>query len=153
MESFGRRYVQGMVNKLFTIEELNGDKLCPTYMYRMVLAKFPNERRVYLHAFVGDDWTRDCHDHPKTFWSIGLWGKYTEEIFKDGLKVSEREYRAPWIRRFPAEHQHRIRCDKLAVTLVITGATHRKWGFWKEGVWIPYEEYLTEHGSSRASCD
>lgn len=66
-------------DRVFRMEEINGAERCPTYLYRWTLLKFRG-RGVYLHHFVGDDWSLDLHDHPKRFISIGLWGKYLETV-------------------------------------------------------------------------
>ena len=84
----------------------------------------------YLHCMVGDDWSRDMHDHPKPFLSIGLWGSYVEET-----PTGTRTYKAPWIRTFPAHHVHRLRLApgcKRCWTLVFTGPETREWGFWEK---------------------
>lgn len=122
-------------------EEINGGKRCPTYMYRwaMITTRWG---KVYLHKFVGDDWSRDLHDHPKRFISIGLWGSYQEE--SDGVF---RRYRAPWIRTFPPEHRHRISVPwGHCWTLVIVGREVRVWGFWHEGKFIDWRTYVDERG-------
>src|SRR5262245_32102981 len=110
-------------------ERINGAGRCPTYLYRWELFNgFQGTLRVYLHKFVGDDWSTDLHDHPKRFWSIGLWGRYTE-YRADG---STREWRAPWVRSFPAEHRHRLTGQRPWApcwTLVVVGAPVRDWGF------------------------
>jgi len=122
----------------FMLEEINGHGVCPTYLLRWTLLTtwwF----KVYLHHFVGDDWSRDLHDHPKRFVSIGLRGRYIEET-----PVSSRTFTAPWIRTFPAEHVHRIRLfeNEDCWTLVAVFKTVRAWGFWHAGNWIPWRDYV-----------
>ncbi len=135
------------LNRLFPCEEINGAERCPTYLYRWVILS-TRWLGVYLHRFVGDDWSRDLHDHPKRFVSIGLAGGYTETTPK-----GSREYRAPWIRSFPAEHIHRISLARYPEcwTLVIVFRAVRPWGFWHDGVWIPWKEYVL--GSMRGLAD
>ena len=119
------------------------------YMHRwMLLPPLPNGRRLYLHHFLGDDWSKDMHDHPKAFFSIGLWGSYVEERPRElsigilysvppggaGIPVSgiaRDTYRAPWIRRFPPHHIHRLVEAKGCWTLVYTGPTVHPWGCWR----------------------
>ncbi len=151
-------------NKWFTWERINGDDLCPTYMYRLVLARLPGGRRLYLHHFVGDDWSLDPHDHPKYFVSIGLWGSYDEDVYythylrePDKLNPLEpvtKHWRAPWVRKFPANHIHRIRSAHTggAWTLVYTGPVTREWGFWMHNKWIEFREYLRKHSHERKDC-
>src|SRR5579872_58435 len=92
---------------LDTPEEINGGDRCPTYLYRWNLLSRRGKFSVYLHHFVGDDWSYDLHDHPKRFISIGLWGWYIEERPSGGHTI-KRVYRAPWFRSFPAQYIHRI---------------------------------------------
>jgi hypothetical protein len=66
-----------LVDRLLHMEEINGGGVCPTYLYRWVLLRLKTFQ-VYLHHFVGDDWSTDLHDHPKRFISLGLWGSYIE---------------------------------------------------------------------------
>lgn len=132
-------------NRLFEMEEINGHGACPTYLYRWTLGRV-GPFAVYLHHFVGDDWSREFHDHPKRFWSIGLKGSYREHT--PGLV---QDFRAPWFRSFPAEHQHRLTVPRLSGgrlgdcwTLVIVGRKVREWGFWHHGYFVPWREYVDD---------
>lgn len=138
-------------DRLFHLEEINGRGICPTYLYRWTLFRIPwTSIALYLHHFVGDDWSRDLHDHPKRFVSCGIAGSYIEETPR-----GERTYRAPWIRTFPAEHIHRIRlpADGSCWTLVAVLWTQRKWGFWNSGNWIPFRQYVdSDTAEDRKAC-
>jgi len=150
--------VQAFINRWFKLEEINGKNRCPTYLYRWTL--FACEWfGVYVHHFVGDDWSRDMHDHPKRFVSIGLAGQYLEETPRpNSLRrpINERIYRAPWIRTFPAHHIHRLRMIGRGDcwTLVIVFRATRPWGFWHFGKFIPWREYVADRGiaDQRRSC-
>ena len=141
-------------------EEINGRNRCPTYLYRWVTLK-TRWFQVYLHHFVGDDWSLDLHDHPKRFISIGLWGWYVEETPYHGgaewarLGPVRRTYRAPWIRTFPAHHIHRLSTpSKNCWTLVIVGKAVRPWGFWHEGKFVGWREYVdSETADKMKACD
>lgn len=140
--------LKNFVDRVFRVEEINGGNRCPTYLYRWTLFQ-PRRPRwlwrgfgVYLHKFVGDDWSRDLHDHPKRFISIGLWGEYVEWTPR---ALAGRGYRAPWIRTFPASHIHRITLAphrRPCWTLVIVLRHVREWGFWHEGEFIHWKEYV-----------
>lgn len=122
---------------MFALEEINGGGRCATYLFRWTLLAC-RWFAVYLHHFVGDDWSLDMHDHPKRFVSIGLSGRYIEET-----PAGERLYRAPWIRTFPAEHIHRLRlCGRDCWTLVIVFRATRPWGFWHLGSWVSWKSYV-----------
>lgn len=119
---------------LLAQEEINGER-CPTYMFRWRLLRFRG-RTIYLHHFIGNDWTKDLHDHPKRFITIGLKGSYTEET-----PEGERQYIAPWLRTFPATHRHRLRATNCW-TVAITLRPWREWGFWHGEHWIQWEKYV-----------
>lgn len=131
------------IDRVFKLEEINGGDMCPTYLRRWTLFGWKHWK-VYLHHFIGDDWSRDLHDHPKRFVSIGLWGGYIEETPR-----GRRHYRAPWVRSFPANHIHRIWLPPGGTcwTLVIVGKWERDWGFWHKGHWIHWRRYV---GSAEA---
>jgi hypothetical protein len=137
-------------------EEINGRERCPTYLYRWTVLKFKNWG-VYLHHFVGDDWSRDLHDHPKRFISIGLRGGYVEETpskYPGGVILTV--YRAPWLRTFPAEHIHRLRLidGRDCWTLVIVLKAVRPWGFWHNGKFTGWREYVdSETADQMKACD
>jgi hypothetical protein len=144
-------------DRLFRLEEINGAEVCPTYLYRWTLLRLGKWLGIYLHHFVGDDWARDLHDHPKRFVSVGLWGGYVEERPAPKLisGVCEDVYRAPWIRTFPATHRHRLRMlapGKTCWTLVIVTRIVRPWGFWKDGRFVGWRDYV-KPGVSRPSCE
>lgn len=139
------------LHRWFPVEEINGANRCPTYLYRWTLLKLGKGIGVYLHRFVGEDWSRDLHDHPKRFISIGLKGRYREETPK-GFRV----FRAPWIRSFPASHIHRLRLvnGRECWTLVIVLKTVRPWGFWHLGSFIPWRQYVnSDTATSMKACE
>lgn len=133
----------------FPMEEINGGGVCPTYLFRWTLFR-AKSFQLYLHHFVGDDWSLDQHDHPKRFISIGLRGGYTEET-----PAGERRFRAPWFRTFPAEHVHRLRLEEFrdCWTLVLVLKSVRMWGFWRAGRFVPWKEYVkSPDASEHRSC-
>jgi len=148
-----------ILNRLFgTPEEINGHNRCETYLYRWIVWS-TRWFKIYLHHFVADDWSRDLHDHPKRFISIGIKGSYWEDVPTplrgyDRMAVSgwySRYYCAPWIRSFPATHIHRLRVPyKDTWTLVIVLKTIREWGFWHDGRFIPWRDYVTGKDSGLA---
>ena len=141
--------IQQLLNRMFgQPEEINGAHRCETYLYRWILLNRKSVK-AYLHHFVGSDWSRDLHDHPKRFISIGLWGSYVEYTpakmadwsNENGQIVIAKTYRAPWFRSFPATHIHRLSA-KNCWTLVIVLKTVREWGFWHSGRFIHWKEYV-----------
>lgn len=139
--------------KLLNYETMTGAGLCPVYLERWQLLKLLG-CSIYLHHFLGDDWSIDPHDHPRRFISIGLKGWYWEDTFRpDGQKLSSVRYSAPWLRSFPASHIHRIRAAECGNvwTLVIVLRKSRQWGFVRDGKWIPFKQYVFG-GSARKAC-
>lgn len=140
-----------LLNRLFgQAEEINGRGRCPTYLFRWTLLKWRG-RSVYLHHFVGDDWSRDLHDHPKRFISVGLRGAYREET-PSGTRV----YSAPWIRSFPAEHIHRLSMigGRDCWTLVVVLKATRAWGFWHAGKFTGWREYVnSSEADNMKACE
>jgi hypothetical protein len=136
-----------LLNRLFRREEINGHGRCPTYLYRWTLLRLCGYG-LYLHRFVGEDWSRDLHDHPKRFVSLMLWGSYVETT-----AAGDREYTAPFLRSFPASHAHRLRLGRHREcwTLVLVCRASRPWGFWHSGRWIGWREYV--HGGSAHIAD
>ncbi len=140
-----------LLNRFFKLEEINGGHVCPTYLYRWTLFRC-KWFAIYLHNFVGDDWSTDMHDHPKRFVSIGLWGHYIEETPSN---PTGRKFTAPWCRSFPAEHVHRLRLidGKPCWTLVTVFSASRPWGFWNAGKWIHWRTYVGSADAQAAkSC-
>jgi hypothetical protein len=162
--------VARFLSGLFEVEEINGAERCPTYMYRWPILS-TGWFKVYVHRIVADDWSRDLHDHPKRFVSIGLWGAYVEQT-----PAGERLFRAPWIRTFPATHIHRLRltrrcggCDarddhpeehtagcyiplmlpRECWTFVVVFRPVRSWGFWHAGQFIPWRRYVGSEVADR----
>ena len=143
-----------LMDRVFAMETLDGCGAAAAYMRRWRLLALPQGRRVYLHHFTGDDWSEDMHDHPKAFVSVGLWGSYIEETpyftrrrTDPNLPTRRREtFRAPWIRRFPPSHVHRLIVPRGAWTLVYTGPRRRPWGFWRDGEWIHWRRYVAFFG-------
>lgn len=142
-----------LLNRLFGYETMSGAGTCPVYLERWTLLRGLG-CALYLHHFLGDDWSIDPHDHPRRFVSIGLKGWYHEDLFDSaGQPVSSKKYQAPWFRTFPASHIHRVRAAECGNvwTLVFVFPKSRDWGFIREGKWIPFREYVFG-GKSRKAC-
>lgn len=111
--------------------------------------------RLRVHVFHRGDADPDAHDHQWDFWTLPL-VDYVE-INDDGYAVVER-FRVHFR---PAEYRHRVIgslswWDRFAphrriVTLVWTGPKRRKWGFWRAGAFVPWDEYI--QGSKNVGAD
>ncbi len=142
-----------LLNRFCHYETMSGNGACPVYLERWTIAELFG-CGLYLHHFIGDDWALDPHDHPRRFISIGLRGFYYEDVFDSkGTLTSTTRYSAPWFRSFPAEHLHRVRAEQCGNcwTLVIVLRKSRAWGFVRDGIWVPFRNYVFG-GKSRKSC-
>ncbi len=156
----GHRFSSWLATKLFgEPDDLNRAADCPPYLKRWRIWASPDDNepkdpkdpfRVYLHRFDGCDWATDPHDHPKRFWSIGLWGSYYEftpsNAFAVHLCDQRKLFKAPWFRSFPAEHIHRIGMPvgvPHCWTLVFTGKYTKGWGFFmRNGGYMKSRDYF-----------
>lgn len=146
-----REYPGRLFERVFRHEAINGRCATDRYLERWTLLRLPGGRALYLHRFVGSDWSRDLHDHPKRFVSIGIRGGYVEETVRRirprRSALERRQYRAPWIRSFPPHHRHRLRVTPQGCwTLVYVGRTERNWGFWRGRRWIRWDRYVRLYG-------
>ena len=122
-------------------EVINGVGRCEYLSRWILLSAF--KMHVYVHRFTGPDWSRVHHDHPRRFISIGLSGWYEDEQLIGRSSFVRRRFQAPWFRTFPAEYRHRIRALSVPCwTLVIVLRPSRKWGFWRDGEWIFWKDYV-----------
>ena len=143
-----------LVDRIFRFERIDGRCATDRYLHRWTLLRLPGGRGLYLHHFVGSDWARDLHDHPKTFLSIGLRGGYVEERLdvspllwtRANVRI-RRQFRAPWIRYWGPRHTHRLRVPPHGCwTLVFVGLHRREWGFVRRGRWIHWIDYVQTWG-------
>lgn len=165
--------MRSWLNRLLDYEAIDGRGICPTYLHRWRLLRIPGLCKVYLHHFVGNDWSVDPHDHPCTFWNIGIKGQYFEDQWARPWheKPSHtRFFRAPWFRTFGDSHTHRVRAFPQgpaeqrqmegrtpgAWTLCVVFKKTRDWGFWwpHRGLrhWVPSQEYIDGAGHDRRDC-
>jgi len=137
-----------LIDRVFSREEMDGDGRCATYLVRWTLLKWRG-RGIYLHHFVGDDWSKDLHDHPKRFISIGLRGGYIEEtpeslaretdgrwevlVDPDGEMVRVR-WSVPdahglfwWVRHYPATPWGMNACEGQAARFNAEGRSPYEW--------------------------
>lgn len=103
---------------------------------------------IRIHHWLHSDDLRHPHDHPWSFWTICLWGGYTD-VSPDG----EDRVRPGSIRFRSALHQHSVKVDEGGCwTILLTGREHRRWGFWVNGKFRKRNKYFYEHGHHNP-CD
>ena len=139
--------IKQLINRVFAYEAVTRPDGDEAYMDRWRLLSLWGGRKIYLHHFLKDDWTTDVHDHPSFFLSIGIHGSYWEahptDMKKwDGKSMMFKPYHAPWIRSFKATHRHYLFDPKGCWTIVYRGKTTREWGFWPDGKFVGWEEYM-----------
>lgn len=104
-----------------------------------------------LHIFIRSDADAELHDHPWGFWTFVLCGGY-HEVTPDGVIT-----RKPWNLSYrPAKWRHRValrikdlghgRTEEIhCATLLLTTPVKRDWGFWRDGKFIPWREFRSNH--------
>lgn len=100
---------------------------------RLSIGLHPEGRRIMFHYFPkNEDPGPEYHDHPWPFWTVVLWGAYTDESWGipyahwKPLKVLDRLH-AGSIRHRPATHRHRTLVHRRTFTVVFRGTTVRAW--------------------------
>jgi hypothetical protein len=126
---------------------------------------------VFLHKIMRSDSDRDLHDHPWSFWTFLLAGRYTEDVPLDNppmykpngcMYTRPRIFAAGSLVRHRAEDAHCLtlprtwRWDGLegskepdgfipVWSLFIHGPRRREWGFHTAAGWIPWETYVNRY--------
>ena len=138
----------------------------PSYMIRFHLTPFGwwKWRRAYLHILGRPDADREYHDHPWSFWTLILFGGYTETSHvMNGRGYPTGNYTEDRlgflsVRKRPATHAHLITKlhTRRVVTLVLrSNEKEREWGFWQHDdrepmnvgwSWIPWKVYHAPEG-------
>jgi hypothetical protein len=104
-----------------------------------------NGCQVYLHCIKRSDADRELHDHPWSFVSLMLWRGYVEET------------PGGFARKWPGmvlvrgtTWRHRVHIPgKQAWSLVFTSGKKRTWGFWRDGAFIPWRQFIAKKCADR----
>lgn len=119
------------------------------YLLRWHLVERNRDRNAYAHEFRRSDDDRALHDHPWESCSIILAGRYIEHTIDAG-GIHRRVLRSPGdvvFRSAPAAHRvELLDRDRTAglfpVTLFLTGAVVREWGFHcHERGWVHWRDF------------
>jgi len=122
------------------------------YLFRWYVIPRNREANVYFHIQTQSDPERPLHDHPWDNTSVILSGGYDEiidtepESIMEGQCYTVQRNKGDVIHR-PATWAHRLLLPlyhPYTMTLFTTGPKVRKWGFWKNGKFKPYEEVTVE---------
>ena len=133
------------------------DMWIPGYLERWELARTPKDERVYLHHIIGPD-RRVWHDHPWAFRADILQGGYVvARALEKGVALNRSVTSTHCC---PATHGHGSSFYHMGErgfhyikelmhgecwSLVTTGPRLKSWGFFAEGRYWPYQEYLDAH--------
>jgi len=140
----------GMIERIYGRDGIHSSM----YLFRVKLTPRTPWGQFYLHIFNRGDLDRAPHDHPWSFWTFPLVG-YTEETWTviralSGATMICCNHTAkvvrPWRFHYrPAEYIHRVNdpaAGKKIVTLVWHCPKSREWGFWVDGTWVPWRDYV-----------
>lgn len=115
------------------------------YLTVYTLLDFTIHKRISIcvHSFHRGDEDPDCHDHPFEFWSLMLRGGY-REYAEDGSFIVRRPlslaYRS-------ATHRHRVQLiSRRCWTFIVKRDASREWGFWPNGQFVPWRNYIKAKG-------
>lgn len=122
------------------------------YLFRWYVVPRNSEGNVYFHVQTASDPERPLHDHPWDNTSVILSGGYDELICvepstPDVYATYRVKRRAGDVIHRPATWAHRLILPqgvKYTMTLFVTGAKVRKWGFWENGIFTPFSDVTEE---------
>jgi hypothetical protein len=131
----------------FMIPCLNGED----YLFRLRIFDTP-WFGVYLHDIFEPDGDRDPHNHPWSFVSIVLRGRYEEIVYPQPDQIAHRDYAPTYVvkkhgrcsmHRMDGEAAHRITYAAPGLkTLIIRGPRKPKgWGFFTRNGYVPWQDY------------
>lgn len=114
---------------------------------------------IFIHRFLRSD-RDDLHDHPWNFVTYIVSGAYLEYKWNESTqkvdcvsRIGASSYGAP-INRLAlrkATDRHKVEVwypcsfankDHAPLTICVTGPIKREWGFWRNGQWVDWREYL-----------
>jgi hypothetical protein len=117
------------------------------HIVRLHLAQTP-WFSVHLHWLLAPDPVLWLHDHPTDFFSIILWGGYTEirniRLPDEFAPLRELEVQRRWFNTFYANPNDRHRIIVVlpgTVTLSFHGRKRREWGYHTAAGWVGWREY------------
>lgn len=104
--------------------------------------------KVLLHHFLPNGRDIDRHCHPASFLTVILKGSYVDDT-ENGREL----LKAGMVRWRRAEHQHTTYTgSRGAWTLVFMARKRRPWGFYRDGFFYHWHEYVERFGAAMR-CD
>lgn len=111
------------------------------YITRLHILKTP-WFAICLHWIKKPDPEPYLHDHPVTFLSLVLWGRYTE-VRQRGAEPARYNINRWWnFFRASEQDQHSITwCAPNTLTLCFMGPKSREWGYHTRKGWVHWKNY------------
>lgn len=94
---------------------------------RASLGLSPNGRRLMVHYFPKADYASTYHDHPWSFRTLVLWGKYIDQSMDADGRLCYDVLTSGSTRFRDAHHRHKTRVLRRTITLVFTSPASRRW--------------------------
>lgn len=122
------------------------------YLVRLRIFQFP-WFGIYLHDIHEDDGERSHHNHPWSFISIVLRGRYVERVCEDPVGAPaitrDRVHERFSVHRMGRTSAHRIiQASSGLKTLILVGPREASWGFFEDdGEFVDWQEYERRIGT------
>lgn len=126
---------------------VNNNQSYLPYLNRWWIIPRNNYFNIYLHKMQKDDDDRALHCHPYHNMSIILRGGYYEYYESNMVFCQKRKPGNIIFRKAEDAHMLKLYRDEQGKiipswSLFITGPRIREWGFWPNGKFIPWKEFL-----------
>lgn len=102
---------------------------------RFSIGLTPSGRRLMLHYFPKSDYASTYHDHPWSFRTLVLWGKYVDWSINTAGDHCYDVLVMGSTRRRSAYHRHKTKVLRRTMTLVLTSPDERGWCEGSETDW------------------
>lgn len=152
MRAAFRKWCVNLLNRRVGVEVI-GQEACPM-MLRWTFLDLGFVRAM-IHYFPPEVSDRDPHDHPRSFLTFVLRGRYVDTSWEK-VDLPDQEYMATIEMVYagrviyrPAKHLHIVETDQVGCwTLVVMGPLQREWGFVRLNTmdWWPWGKYIQRFG-------
>lgn len=152
MRAAFRRGCARLLDRLVDVEVI-GQEQCPLMLVWEFTANPLFKARV--HYFPPEVTDRDPHDHPRSFITFVLRGRYIDTSW-ERVELPDQKYmktielvEAGQVIYRPARHMHIVETDERGCwTFVLMGPTIREWGFMRlaSSEWWPWGKYIQRFG-------
>lgn len=161
-----RRWARRQLEQRVPVEII-GQEECPMFLRWefLKLGKAPFLKAM-VHYFPAETTDRDPHDHPRSFITFVLRGRYIDTSWEK-VELPDQEYmqtielvEAGQVIYRPARHTHIVETAEVGCwTIVVMGPEIREWGFLRISAskytshrWMPWKKYVDRYGGT-VRCD